>query len=91
MMITFKAERIYRSQQSERFKLTIAGTNSTIILQTNRPATEIKKNNKTTQWHIIEGAVFNKAKLENMYQQLEKAIHHQPASFQGTLNFIDHF
>lgn len=91
LIITFTAERIYRSQQSERFKLTIAGTNSIIIVQTNRPATEAKRNGKAMQWHVAEGFVFDASKLRDVYQQLEKAIHHQPQSFQGTLNFVNHF
>ncbi len=91
MMITLTAERIYRSKQSERFKLTIVGTDSVIIVQTNRPAVEEKKAEKAVQWHVVEGKIADKNKLENVYQQLEKAIHKQPSSFQGTLNFIHQF
>ncbi|MDQ2751904.1 MAG: hypothetical protein M3R72_02665 [Bacteroidota bacterium] len=91
LMITLTAERIYRSKQSERFKLTINGTDSVIVVQTNRPAVEEKKNGKAPQWHIAEGKIGNKTKLENVYQQLEKAIRKQPSSFQRTLNFIQQF
>ena len=91
LILTLTAERIYRSQQAERFKLTITGTDYMIVIQTNRPAAEIKKSSKTVQWHVVEGKTEDKQRLENVYRQLEKAIHNQPRSFQGTLNFIDHF
>ena len=91
MILTLTAERIYRSKQSERFRLTIVGTDSVIVVQTNRPAVEEKKSGKAAQWHIVEGKIKDKTKLDNVYQQLEKAIHKQPSSFQGTLNFIYQF
>ncbi len=91
MMITLTAERIYRSKQSERFKLTIVGTDSVIVVQTNRPAVEETKAEKAAQWHIAEGKIRDKTKLTNVYQMLEKAIQKQPPSFQGTLNFIHQF
>ena len=90
-MITLTAERIYRSKQSERYRLTIAGTDYQIVVQTNRPAVEEKKKGSAAQWYIAEGYADDKTKLTNVYQQLEKAIAQQPRSFQGTLNFIDHF
>ena len=85
------AERIYRSKQSERFKLTIIGTEYELILQTNRLAMEAKPKGKAVQWHIVEGTAFDKARLENVYRQIERYINDLPSSFQGTLNFIDHF
>lgn len=91
MILTLTAERIYRSKQSERFKLTIAGTDSVIVVQTNRPAVEEKKSGTNAQWHVAEGKIIDKNKLTNVYQQLEKAIRKQPSSFQGTLNFIHQF
>ena len=91
MMITLTAERIYRSKQSERFKLTIVGTDSVIVVQTNRPAVEETKGGKAAQWHIVEGKIRDKNKLTNLYQMLQKAIQKQPPSFQGTLNFIHQF
>lgn len=91
MIVTLTAERIYRSKQSERYKLTINGTDSVIVVQTNRPAVEEMKQKKAAQWHIAEGKISDKNKLANVYQQLEKAIQKQPSSFQGTLNFIHQF
>lgn len=91
MIVTLTAERIYRSTQSERFKLTINATDSVIVVQTNRPAVEEKKAGKAVQWHIAEGKIMDKNKLANVFQQLEKAIRKQPSSFQGTLNFIHQF
>lgn len=90
-MLTLTVERIYRSKQSERFRLSITGTDYKIIIQTNRPAVELTKTNKAVQWHVVEGKAEDKAKLEPVYKQLEKVIEEQPGSFQGTLNFIDHF
>ena len=90
-MLTLTAERIYRSKQSERYKLTITGTDYAIIIQTNRPAVEEKKGGKTIQWHIVEGKADKQTALDDVYKQLEKAITNQPARFQGTLNFINHF
>lgn len=90
-MLTLTAERIYRSKQAERFRLSITGTDYKIIIQTNRPAVESTKTNKTVQWHVVEGKADDKAKLEPVYKQLERELDRQPSSFQGTLNFIDHF
>jgi len=90
-LLTLTAERIYRSKQSERFKLSITGTDYILIVQPNRPFVEAKNNGKAAQWHIVEGIAQDKSKLEKVYQQLEKAIKNQPPSFQGTLNFINQF
>ena len=90
-MLTLTAERIYRSKQSERFRLTITGTDYNIIIQTNRPLIDATKGNKVMQWHVVEGKTDDKTKLEPVYKQLEKALAKQPSSFQGTLNFIDRF
>ncbi len=91
LMITLTAERIYRSKQSERFILSITGTDYTVIIQSNRPAAEAKNSGKAIQWHVVEGTTLDKTKLEPVYKQLEKAMNKQPPSFQGTLNFIDKF
>ena len=91
MVLTLTAERIYRSKQSERFRVTITGTSYKIIVQTNRPAVESTKGNKTIQWHLVEGNTEDKTKLEQVYKHLEKSLLKQPSSFQGTLNFIDRF
>ena len=91
MLLTLTAERIYRSKQSERYRLTITGTDYSLVLQTNRPAVEEKKNTKTVQWHIVEGVALDKDRLENVYKQLEISIDKHPSFIQGTLNFINHF
>lgn len=89
LMITFTAERIYCSKQNERFRLTLAGSNESIIIQNNRPATEAKKLNKPVQWYIIEGAVKDKEALLPVYKKMEETINNIPRVLQGTLNFID--
>ena len=91
LMVTLTAERIYRSKQSERFKLSITGTSYELIVQTNRPLAQAKPNGKAAHWYIIEGTAYDKTRLDKVYRQLEKYSNHLPASFQGTLNFIDHF
>ena len=91
MTVTLTAERMYRSKQAERYKLTINGTDAVIVVQNNRPVVEEKKSGKAMQWHVAEGKIMDKTKLANVYQKLEKAIQKQPSSFQGTLNFIHQF
>jgi hypothetical protein len=91
LVLTLTAERIYRSKQAERFILRIVGTDYKLVVQTNRPAVEAAKSGKTIQWHVVEGNADDKARLESVYKQLEKALQQPPSSFQATLNFIDHF
>jgi len=89
LLITFTAERIYCSKQNERFRLTLVGSNESIIVQNNRPAIETKKINKSVQWHVVEGIVQDKAALLPVYKKLEETINNIPRVLQGTLNFID--
>ncbi len=89
--LTLDAERIYRSQQSERFKLSITGTGYVVMVQTNRPAASAKNKGKTAQWHMVEGKTEDKTMLDQVYAHLERALQNQEPVFQGTLNFIDHF
>jgi len=88
-MITFTAERIYCSKQNERYRLTLVGSNESIIVQNNRPAIETKKLNKPVQWHVVEGKVEDKAALIPVYKKMEETINNVPRVLQGTLNFID--
>ena len=89
LSITFTAERIYCSKQNERFRLTLMGSNESVIVQNNRPAIYAKKLNKSVQWHVVEGTVQDKAALLPVYQKLEETINNIPRVLQGTLNFID--
>jgi hypothetical protein len=43
---TFEAERIYRSKQVERFRITAIGTGQFLIIQSNRPLIEAGKTDK---------------------------------------------
>ena len=88
-MITFTAERIYCSKQNERFRLTLAGSNESIIVQNNRPTIEAKKLDKPVQWHVVEGTVQDKTALLPVYRKIEETINNIPHVLQGTLNFID--
>ena len=88
--VTFTAERIYRSRQAERYRLTIAGSSYTIVVQSNRPLLEGKITAKTAQWYVAEGDANDKKHLDAVYKQLEKALENTPATLQGTLNFISH-
>lgn len=88
-MTTFTTERIYCSKQHERFRLTLAGSNESIIIQSNRPAIEAKKLDKAIQWYIVEGVVKDKEALLPVYKKLEETINNIPRVLQGTLNFID--
>jgi hypothetical protein len=89
LMITFTAERIYCSKQNERFRLTLVGSDESIIVQNNRPSIEAKKLNKPVQWHVVEGKVQDKAALLPVYKKIEETINNIPRVLQGTLNFID--
>jgi hypothetical protein len=89
LMITFTAERIYCSKQNERFRLTLANSKESIVVQNNRPATEAKKLNKPVQWHVVEGIVQDKTALLPVYKKIEETINNVPRVFQGTFNFID--
>ena len=89
LMITFTAERIYCSKQNERFRLTLAGSNESIIVQNNRPAIEAKHPGKPIQWYVVEGVVNNKEALLPVYRKMEETINNIPRVLQGTLNFID--
>lgn len=89
LMITFCAERIYCSKQNERYRLTLAGSGQSIVVQNNRPAIEAKKLDKTVQWHVVEGTVQDKTALLPVYKKMEETIRDIPPVLQGTLNFID--
>lgn len=88
-MITFTAERIYCSKQNERFRLTLAGSSESIIVQNNRPGIEAKKLDKPVQWHVVEGNVQDKTALLPVYKKIEETMNNIPRVLQGTLNFID--
>ena len=83
------AERIYCSKQNERFKLTLAGGNESIVIQNNRPAMEAKKSGKAVQWYVVEGIVKDKEALQPVYKKIEETINNIPRIVQGTFNFID--
>jgi hypothetical protein len=89
LMTTFTAERIYCSKQNERFRLMLAGSNESIIVQNNRPAMEAKKLDKPVQWYVVEGNVKDKDALLPVYRKIEQTINNIPRVLQGTLNFID--
>jgi hypothetical protein len=89
LMTTFTAERIYSSRQHERFRLTLAGSNESIVIQTNRPAVEGKQVHKAVQWYVVEGKVTDKEALQSVYRKIEETINNIPRIVQGTFNFID--
>lgn len=89
LMITFSAERIYCSRLHERYRLTLAGSNESIVIQNNRPAMAAKQSDKPVQWFVVEGTVNNKDALLPVYKKLEDTINNIPRVLQGTLNFID--
>ena len=87
-MITFTAERIYRSGQHERYRLWIANSDQFIVIQNNRPAMEAKKGEKPVQWYVVEGNVKDKEALQPVYKKIAEAMKNKPAVVQGTFNFI---
>lgn len=88
LMITFTAERIYRSGQHERYRLWIANSDQFIVIQNNRPAMEAKKGEKPVQWYVVEGHVKDKEALQPVYKKIAETIKNKPAVVQGTFNFI---
>jgi hypothetical protein len=86
--LTLTAERIYASRQAERFRITITGSDYSVILQSNRPAIETKKPDKPVQWHVAEGKA-EKQTVEAIGRAIEQVIKRGPKPFQGTLNFIN--
>lgn len=85
--ITFDVERIYRSRQMERYKVSIVGTKKFIIIQSDRPYIEVKKINKAVEYRLVEGEMKNAHTLQLIFQEIEEAHKNQPPPFQGTLNF----
>jgi hypothetical protein len=84
--ITFEAERIYRSKQTERYRITVIGTTQYLIVQSNRPEIENKKLDKPVIWHKVEGYIDDYRTLRLIYQEIEQSLDEPPATFQGTLN-----
>ena len=84
---TFDVERIYRSRQIERFRVTLIGGAKSLIVQWDKPNIEAKKLNKPVQWQMVEGNLNNMYTLQLIYQEIENGLINQPPPFQGTLNF----
>ena len=84
--LTFEVERIYRSRQTERFKVMPIGAKVFIIVQCDRPNIELRKLQKPINWHKVEGYITDPHTLQLIYQEIENAFDSPPPAFQGTLN-----
>ncbi len=68
-----KAERIYLSEQVERFK--VMGRNRSIVLQSNRPLLRLKGlKNKRLDWKLMEGQMNNSHVLQAIILKLETLL-----------------